>query len=217
MTARPGKKVKDENKPQRLAKGASKAAGNAKSGRTRKNSVRKVRSSDSRRTLADERELSPLGRLLGAFSTEKIRFQVIGMSAANMQGVPGSAIDVDLWLDLPSRQNMKFEGFIAHRIDSAAARSDSEDRKMNFVNRKSEIVNGSWLPDMDLNHDKVIQSHLCYRYTIGQAGASGKLMSFTGQSRLVKNLNRFSVIRVLSGGALPVQQCFRSTIHTSSN
>ena len=40
-----------------------------------------------------------------------------------------------------------------------------------------------WLPDMDLNHDKVIQSHLCYRYTIGQAGASGKLMSFTVQSR----------------------------------
>ena len=29
-----------------------------------------------------------------------------------------------------------------------------------------------WLPDMDLNHDKVIQSHLCYRYTIGQVGAA---------------------------------------------
>ena len=28
----------------------------------------------------------------------------------------------------------------------------------------------SWLPDMDLNHDKQIQSLLCYRYTIGQAG-----------------------------------------------
>jgi hypothetical protein len=28
--------------------------------------------------------------------------------------------------------------------------------------------NMKWLPDMDLNHDKVIQSHLCYRYTIGQ-------------------------------------------------
>ena len=25
-----------------------------------------------------------------------------------------------------------------------------------------------WLPDMDLNHDKQIQSLLCYRYTIGQ-------------------------------------------------
>jgi hypothetical protein len=46
---------------------------------------------------------------------------------------------------------------------------------------KSAIAN--WLPDMDLNHDKVIQSHLCYRYTIGHAGASGKLMSFAGQSR----------------------------------
>ena len=33
----------------------------------------------------------------------------------------------------------------------------------------------SWLPDMDLNHDKQIQSLLCYRYTIGQAGALGKL------------------------------------------
>ena len=41
----------------------------------------------------------------------------------------------------------------------------------------------NWLPDMDLNHDKVIQSHLCYRYTIGQAGASGKLKSFAVQSR----------------------------------
>jgi hypothetical protein len=30
---------------------------------------------------------------------------------------------------------------------------------------------GDWLPDMDLNHDKQIQSLLCYRYTIGQAGA----------------------------------------------
>ena len=30
---------------------------------------------------------------------------------------------------------------------------------------------GNWLPDMDLNHDKQIQSLLCYRYTIGQPGA----------------------------------------------
>jgi hypothetical protein len=41
-----------------------------------------------------------------------------------------------------------------------------------FVNRKSEIVNGKWLPDMDLNHDKQIQSLLCYRYTIGQDGTN---------------------------------------------
>ena len=29
------------------------------------------------------------------------------MSAANIQGVPGSTIDVDLWLDLPARDYMK--------------------------------------------------------------------------------------------------------------
>ena len=46
----------------------------------------------------------------------------------------------------------------------------NERDRMPIVNRKSEIVNGSWLPDMDLNHEKQIQSLLCYRYTIGQAG-----------------------------------------------
>jgi hypothetical protein len=38
---------------------------------------------------------------------------------------------------------------------------------------------GGWLPDMDLNHDKQIQSLLCYRYTIGQAGA-GISLSVSG-------------------------------------
>ena len=42
---------------------------------------------------------------------------------------------------------------------------------MQIENRKFEIKNENWLPDMDLNHDKQIQSLLCYRYTIGQAGA----------------------------------------------
>ena len=47
-------------------------------------------------------------------------------------------------------------------------------------NRQSAIKN--WLPDMDLNHDKQIQSLLCYRYTIGQAGAFDRLNGFPGQS-----------------------------------
>ena len=33
---------------------------------------------------------------------------------------------------------------------------------------KEKTNNKIWLPDMDLNHDKQIQSLLCYRYTIGQ-------------------------------------------------
>ncbi len=34
--------------------------------------------------------------------------------------------------------------------------------------RVPHFPGGKWLPDMDLNHDKQIQSLLCYRYTIGQ-------------------------------------------------
>jgi hypothetical protein len=44
---------------------------------------------------------------MGAFDSENIRFQVIGMSAANLQGVPGSTVDVDLWLDLLPRDYMR--------------------------------------------------------------------------------------------------------------
>jgi hypothetical protein len=40
-----------------------------------------------------------------------------------------------------------------------------------------------WLPDMDLNHDKQIQSLLCYRYTIGQTGAV-RINPLVRQSRL---------------------------------
>lgn len=39
-----------------------------------------------------------------------------------------------------------------------------------------------WLPDMDLNHDKQIQSLLCYRYTIGQGGAANNLEGLNRQS-----------------------------------
>ncbi len=41
---------------------------------------------------------------------------------------------------------------------------------------------GEWLPDMDLNHDKQIQSLLCYRYTIGQTDVWHRLGNFVGQS-----------------------------------
>ena len=42
---------------------------------------------------------------------------------------------------------------------------------MNSTIRNLKSTIGSWLPDMDLNHDKQIQSLLCYRYTIGQTSA----------------------------------------------
>lgn len=51
----------------------------------------------------------------------------------------------------------------------------------------------NWLPDMDLNHDKQIQSLLCYRYTIGQAGAFGKLEGLAAQSSRQSKLERIDV------------------------
>ena len=98
---------KHENKTQRLAKGVRKAKAHARLGRARKDLVRKVRGSNAGRALANERTIPPLPKLLGALRAEKIRFQVIGMTAANLQGVPGSTIDVDLWLDLSPRQYMR--------------------------------------------------------------------------------------------------------------
>ena len=41
---------------------------------------------------------------------------------------------------------------------------------------------GGWLPDMDLNHDKQIQSLLCYRYTIGQTGAQTNIKNSRPES-----------------------------------
>jgi hypothetical protein len=46
----------------------------------------------------------------------------------------------------------------------------------------AEIPGENWLPDMDLNHDKQIQSLLCYRYTIGQTRAL-KVMVCPTESR----------------------------------
>ena len=44
------------------------------------------------------------------------------------------------------------------------------------------FIGEEWLPDMDLNHDKQIQSLLCYRYTIGQTSV-GKLEPHAPESR----------------------------------
>ena len=61
-------------------------------------------------------------------------------------------------------------------------RNDNDWATVHLVNRKSQIENEDWLPDMDLNHDKQIQSLLCYRYTIGQAGAGNNLEGLPAQS-----------------------------------
>lgn len=68
--------------------------------------------------MATSRELSSVGRLLAALEEENIRFALIGMSAAIVQGVMVTTLDVDLWIDLPSRQYMRLQN-IARRQGGA--------------------------------------------------------------------------------------------------
>jgi hypothetical protein len=53
-----------------------------------------------------------------------------------------------------------YQGVMLNTMDTDKSAKEIGDKAM------------SWLPDMDLNHDKQIQSLLCYRYTIGQAVAA---------------------------------------------
>jgi len=91
----------------RLEKGLRKNKERSRAGRTRKDSIRPKSGGHPGGTLADERRFSPIAKLMGALQSEGIRFQVIGMSAAIIQGVPGTTNDIDLWIDLPPRDYMR--------------------------------------------------------------------------------------------------------------
>jgi len=59
--------------------------------------------------MATQRKLHPVTRLLEALEAEKIHYMLIGMSAAIVQGVMETTLDVDLWIDLPLRQYMRVQ------------------------------------------------------------------------------------------------------------
>jgi hypothetical protein len=63
--------------------------------------------SDAAGEVGAQRKLSPLGALLAALHETKIKFQVVGMTAAILQGAPCVTLDADLWVDVPERQYMK--------------------------------------------------------------------------------------------------------------
>ncbi len=85
----------------------------------------------------------------------------------------------------------------------------------------SRSTSGKWLPDMDLNHDKQIQSLLCYRYTIGQTNAF-KVGSRAIESRLRNakwsngGLEGWSAGRTFSEHTWEVEPCNR-LVHLSTN
>ena len=59
--------------------------------------------------MGTQRKLHPVARLLETLEAEKIRFMLIDMSAAIVQGVMEATLDVDLWIDPPSRQYMRIQ------------------------------------------------------------------------------------------------------------
>lgn len=67
------------------------------------------------RALVDEREVHPLTPLFRALQAEKIPFLIIGMSAAILQGAPGSTLDYDIWINLPPRQYIRVIN-VAHKV-----------------------------------------------------------------------------------------------------
>jgi hypothetical protein len=49
--------------------------------------------------MAIDSEPQPIVQLFAALQAEGIKFIVAGMSAANLQGVLASTVDVEIWLD----------------------------------------------------------------------------------------------------------------------
>jgi hypothetical protein len=91
---------------------------------------------DAGRTLANARKLSPLAELIHALAEEKIRFQVVGMAAAILQGVPATTLDTDLWIDLPARQYMKVLNLcrgLGAKILTNTVVALADDTMVNFV------------------------------------------------------------------------------------
>ena len=68
--------------------------------------------------MGTSRTLRPVSRFLAALEEENIRYLLIGMSAAIVQGVLEATLDVDLWIDLPARQYLRLHQ-IANRQGGA--------------------------------------------------------------------------------------------------
>lgn len=78
-------------------------------------------------------------------------------------------------------------------INRRGAETPRANRKGSFFSAPLRLCGemhwGGWLPDMDSNHDKQIQSLLCYRYTIGQGtGAEDEVLMASVKSEQFNTL-----------------------------
>jgi hypothetical protein len=108
--------------------------------------------------MATSRKLDPVARLLEALEVEDIRFMLIGMSAAIVQGVMETTLHVDLWMDLPSRQYMRVQN-IARKTGATMGASTvaflEDGTPLNFVFEVTGL--GSFASE--LKHSKRLEYH----------------------------------------------------------
>jgi hypothetical protein len=117
------KRKRTLNYAKRLAKSLSETQTDARHKRGGKNPTRAESRRHARRALADARDVSPLTRLIQSLGEEGIRFQMVGMSAAIIQGVPATTLDTDLWVDLPERQYVRLLNLVVKQGGTALART----------------------------------------------------------------------------------------------
>lgn len=86
-------------------------SGRARAKRARKDFIRSQSGRYTGSTLAPAREFSALARVIHALRAQKIRFQIVGMSGAILQGVPATTLETDIWVDLPARVRISAFGF----------------------------------------------------------------------------------------------------------
>jgi hypothetical protein len=88
--------------------------------------------------MAIARKLSPLARLIYTLQQEGVRFQIAGMSAAILQGVPSTTLDTHIWIDLPERFYFKILNLCRELDATVLARTVvalSDDTMVNFLYR----------------------------------------------------------------------------------
>ena len=88
--------------------------------------------------MENEHELSALARLFQGLREAQIDFQIAGMSAALLQGVPVTTLDADLWIDLPERSYVRVLDVcvkLGGKILAPTVVALSDDTLVNFLYR----------------------------------------------------------------------------------
>jgi hypothetical protein len=99
-------------------------------------------------------ESRPVVQLLSTLEAEGIRYMLVGMSAANLQGILVSTVDVDVWIGLPSRQYMRVMN-LCRRLNATVRGTNkvylSDDTPVDF------IYEVSGLPTFDQEYRRALR------------------------------------------------------------